>query len=314
MSVLPRPFAAACLVSVALTGCGEVDDVASNDRGERRGPTQAGVSRTAVVATSALLFPLAKRAADAVAREPGIDVGTRTTDSRRALARLCARKAQVALSNRTMTDAELAVCQANGITPVRSLVAHHVVAIYRHERLRIDCLTVGQLRRLWRRDSDVDRYGELASGLPDRAIRLIAYPPQSAAHELFARRVTGGEHGLRAGVRSVADRLRFEREVRSTPGALAFGPYARDLVGQRPALVAVNAGDGCVAPGASTAQSGAYRPLARPLFMYSTRQALTKRPAKAFVDYVLDEPRRVAQYSGVVPPRRAQIPEAEPRR
>lgn len=314
MPVTPRPFAAACLVFVALTGCGDADDVASNDRGERRGPTEAGVSRTAVVATSTLLLPLAKRAGDAVAREPGIDVESRATGSRRALARLCARKAQVALSNRTMTEAERAVCEANGITAVRSLVAHHVVALYRHERLPIDCLTVDQLRRLWRRGSDVDRYSELTSGLPDRPIRLIAYPPESATFELFAHRVTGGEHGLRAGVRSVADRLRFEREVRSTPGALAFGPYTRDLVGEHPALVAVNAGDGCVAPGASTAQSGAYTPLSRPLFMYSTRQALTKRPAKAFVDYVLDDPQRVAQYSGVVPPKRAQIPEAEPRR
>jgi phosphate transport system substrate-binding protein len=314
LPALLSPLATACLACLILTGCGGVDDVARNDPGERRGPTEEGGSRTAVVATSVLLLPLAKKAGEVVAREPGIDVDYRVVGSRVALTQLCSRKAQVALSNTAMTEAQRAVCEENGVDPVRSLVAHHVIALYRHGSLEIGCLTVSQLRRLWSAGSKVDRYSELGPGLPDRPVELIAYPPQSAAYEFFSRALTGDEHALREQVRSVADRLRFEAGVRSTPGALAFGPYTRALVGERPRLVAVDAGKGCVTPGPRTVRSGAYAPLSRPLFMYSTRQALTTGPAKALVDYVLDEPRRVAQYPGIVPARRAQIPEAEPRR
>ena len=107
--------------------------------------------------------------------------------------------------------------------------------------------------------------------------------------------------------------MRLDREVRSTPGSLGFGPYTRAFDGDQPELVAVDGGRGCVIPGARTVQSGAYTPLSRPLFMYSTRQALERPPVKAFVDYVLDAPREVAAYSGVVPPERPPRPEAEPR-
>ena len=309
-----RPLAAACLAAVVvLTACGEHDDVARNDPGERRGPTEEGESRTAVVATSVLLLPLAERAADVVARPAGVDVELKTTESDVALARLCARKVHVALSNRKMNAADRAVCRENGVDPVRSLAGHHVVALYRHPELRIDCLTVDQLRRLWRSASEVERYSDLGPGLPAREVRLISYPPGSTAHDFFARTLTRDGRPLRADARSVADRLRLGREVRSTPDSLAFGPYTRAFDGERPQLVAVDGGRGCVKPSARTVQSGAYTPLSRPLFMYSTRQALAEPPVKEFVDYVLDAPREVAAYSGVVPPERPQRPEAEPR-
>ncbi len=296
-----------------LTACGENDDVARNDPGERRGPTEEGESGTAMVAASVLLLPLAERAADVVARPAGVGVEVKATESDVALARLCARKVHVALSNRKMNAADRAVCRENGVDPVRSLAGHHAVALYRHPGLRIDCLSVPQLKRLWRRASEIERYSDLGPGLPDREVRLISYPPGSAAYELFARRLTPDGEPLRAGARSVADRLRLDREVRSTPGSLAFGPYTRAFGGERPELVAVDGGRGCVTPSARTVQSGAYTPLSRPLFLYSTRRALERPPVKAFVDYVLDAPREVAAYSGVLPPDRPQRPEAEPR-
>lgn len=314
MSVLVRllTFPLAAIAAAALTACGEVEDVARNDRGERRGPTEGGVSHVVRVEASILLLPLAKKASDVVDRPAGVEVELKATTSGKALARLCAGKADGGLSDRRMTEAERGVCEANGISPVRSLVAHQVVALYRHERLAIGCLTVEQLRRLWRPGSQVERYSELGRALPERRVKLIAYPTQSAAYEFFARQITGAERPLREDARAV-DRLDFEREVSSTAGSLAFGPYAHPPAGARPRLVAVNAGRGCVRPSAETVQSGAYRPLSAPLFMYSTRAELARAPVKAFVDYILDNPREVASYPGVVPPERAEYPEAEPR-
>ncbi len=301
------------LAALVLAACGEVDDVGRNDPGERRGPAEDGVSRVVRVDAALVLRPLAKRAGEAVGRSPGVDVEERTADSAEVLARLCARKVEVALSDRRLTEAEREVCEANGVTPVRSLVAYHVVALYRSAGLRIRCLTVNQLRRLWRPASEVERWGDLGPGLPDRPVRLITYPPTSAAYELFARQIAGDEHPLRKDARSVENRLHFEREVRSTPGSLGVGPYSRSLTGERPQLVAVDGGRGCVTPSRETVQSGRYRPLSAPLFMYSTRRALERDPVRDFVDYVLDNPREAAQYAGVVPPERSEYPEAEPR-
>lgn len=305
-------FHFAAIAAAALTACGDVDDVARDDPGERRGPTEEGATHIARVGTSVLLLPLAKKAGDVVDRPPGVDIDVKPMSSAEALARLCAGKADVGLSNRTMTEAERGVCEANGMSPVRSLVAHQVVALYRHGRLAIDCLSVEQLRRLWRPGSQVERYSELGRGLPDRSVKLLTYPTQSAAYEFFARQITDAERPLRKDARAV-DRLRFEREVSSTPASLAVGPYIHPLAGERPHLVAVDAGRGCIRPSAETVQSRAYRPLSAPLFMYSTRRALEKTAVKALVDYILDKPREVATYRGVAPPERVEYPEAEPR-
>jgi phosphate transport system substrate-binding protein len=303
-------LAVACLTGGTVSACEDSDDQRLDDSG---GPTAAGVTSTATVKSSVALLPLAKKAADVVDRPPGFEVDVEATGSEDALAALCAGQVEVALSNREMSEAEREVCEENGIRPVGSLVAHQAVAVRRHEGLDIRCLTTGQLRRLWRPDSDVQRYSELGAGLPDRPVRLITYPPRSAAFELFARKITPAERPLREDARRVADRLDFERIVRATPGALAFAPFDLGRNQQRLLLVAVDAGGGCVIPSAETVRSGAYEPLSAPLYMYPSRRSLREPAVKRFVDYVLDASREVAGYPGLVPPEPAGFPEAEPR-
>ncbi len=53
--------------------------------------------------------------------------------------------------------------------------------------------------------------------------------------------------------------------MRATPGALAFAPFDIGREEQRPPVVAVDAGGGCVSPSAQTVRSGAYEPLSAPL-------------------------------------------------
>lgn len=305
---------AVCLAGAALAACEDVDDPGQDDPGEPRGPTAEGVTYRATVKSSVALLPLAKKAADVVDRPPGVEVDVRATSSEDALASLCAGQIEVALSNRGMSDAERRVCGENGIRPIGAVVAHQVVAVHRHEGLDVRCLTTRQLRRLWRPGSDVQRYSELAPGLPDRPVRLIAYPPRSAAFEFFARKITGAERPLREDARRVADRLDFESIVRETPGALAFAPYdAPRPDEQRLALVAVDGGGGCVRPTVETVRSGAYEPLSAPLYMYSAGGSLRERAVKEFVDYVQDASRDVASYPGLVAPKPAPHPEADPR-
>ncbi len=306
--------AAACVATLALPACEDVDDVGKNDRDERRGPTEEGVTRTAAVKTSVLLLPLAKKAADDVDRAAGVEIDIQAIGSNDALAALCAGQTEVALANRRMTRAERELCTENGIEPVPSFVAHQVVALYKHENLEIECLTVEQLRSLWRPGSEVKRYSDLGSGLPDVPVRLITYPPRSAAFEFFARRITGAERPLRDDARRVTDRLRFADVVRSTPGSLAFAPSGLAVVDEeRLRPVAVDAGGGCVRPSADNVQSGAYETLSAPLYMYSTRRSLREPSVKRFVDYILDASDDVAGYPGLVPPDPARQPEAEPR-
>jgi phosphate transport system substrate-binding protein len=67
-------------------------------------------------------------------------------------------------------------------------------------------------------------------------------------------------------------------------------------------LVGVDSGDGnCVKPSVETIQDGSYKPLARPLFMYPSKQALERPEVKAFMDFVTSQAPMIAEAAKIVP-------------
>jgi phosphate transport system substrate-binding protein len=75
--------------------------------------------------------------------------------------------------------------------------------------------------------------------------------------------------------------------------------------------VAIDGGNGCIAPSIDTAQSGTYVPLSRPLFMYANSEARTRPEVEAFLQYVLDNEREIAQQAQFVPLTDEQLQQAK---
>ena len=63
----------------------------------------------------------------------------------------------------------------------------------------------------------------------------------------------------------------------------------------------IDAGDGCVAPSVETAQSGDYKPLSRPLFIYAKRSSLERPEVRDFLNYMLDNGTEIAEAAQYVP-------------
>ncbi len=76
--------------------------------------------------------------------------------------------------------------------------------------------------------------------------------------------------------------------------------YAEQNKGKLKTL-AVDDGDGCVAPNLETVQSGEYKPLSRPLFVYVTTDALARAEVKAFLEFMLDNQAEIAGKALFVP-------------
>ena len=53
--------------------------------------------------------------------------------------------------------------------------------------------------------------------------------------------------------------------------------------------MAVDNGDGCVAPSAATIEDGSYTALARPLFIYVNKKSLERPEVKAFVEFYMTD-------------------------
>ncbi|MFZ0324212.1 MAG: phosphate ABC transporter substrate-binding protein, partial [Actinomycetes bacterium] len=66
--------------------------------------------------------------------------------------------------------------------------------------------------------------------------------------------------------------------------------------------VSIDAGNGCVAPSASTVQDATYTPLAHPLFIYPSVQAGQSNDAlMAFVQYYADNDATIAEQGQFIP-------------
>jgi phosphate transport system substrate-binding protein len=72
----------------------------------------------------------------------------------------------------------------------------------------------------------------------------------------------------------------------------------------------VDDGDGCVAPNVETVQSGAYKPLSRPLFVYVKTDALGRPEVKAFLEFMLDNETEIARSALFVPLTSEQLEKA----
>jgi phosphate transport system substrate-binding protein len=65
-------------------------------------------------------------------------------------------------------------------------------------------------------------------------------------------------------------------------------------------LVAVDGGQGCVAPSRETILDGTYSPLSRPLFVYVRKDALERPEVAEFVRFYLTEGRPLVSEVGYV--------------
>ena len=75
-------------------------------------------------------------------------------------------------------------------------------------------------------------------------------------------------------------------------------------------LVSVDGGDGCVAPSAEAIADGSYAPLARPLFMYPSADAIGRPEVEGFMNFVVDSYSEIAEAALIVPMSEEQAGEA----
>jgi phosphate transport system substrate-binding protein len=66
-------------------------------------------------------------------------------------------------------------------------------------------------------------------------------------------------------------------------------------------VVQVDGGGGCVEPTAQTVQSGEYKPLSRPLFIYPATKATQRPEVQAFVEQYIANSTTIAEQAQFVP-------------
>jgi phosphate transport system substrate-binding protein len=267
-------------------------------------PTRAVIT----VDGSSTVYPLTEAIAEDfqhVAPETHVTIGVAGTSG--GLRRLCRGVIDLAAASRPIAPAEAASCAAAGIGFVELPVAFDGITVAVHpSNTWVESLSVDDLRRLWRHDAEgkLLRWSQLRRTYPDREVHLFGAGIHSGTFDYFTRVVTGAARDSRGDYTSSEDDNTLVQGVAGDLHALGyfgFAYYEAHHEYVRAVAIRADASTEAVLPTRDTIRSGAYRPLARPIFIYVSASALDRDDVRRFVDYYTTHVVEVANDVGYVP-------------
>ena len=291
---------AACGVfALGAAACGDDDD----DGGSASASSGGDLSGTIKIDGSSTVAPFAEAAAENFQGEnPGVRITVGTSGTGGGFEKFCAGETDISDASRPIKeDEEVPVCEKEGIAYKEIQVANDGIAVVTNPDLKVDCVTTDQLKELWNQGSEVKSLSELDPKLPGTQLSLFGPGTDSGTFDFFTDEINGEEGVSREDYQPSEDDNVLVQGVAGEPGGLGyFGHSYYEQNQDKLNLVKVDGGDGCIEPTTETIQSGEYKPLSRPLFMYPSTKALKRPEVKAFFDYVVDNYQAIADASQIV--------------
>jgi phosphate transport system substrate-binding protein len=290
-------FAAFGVLALGAAACG------SDDNSDASGGGSSNLSGSIKIDGSSTVGPFAQAAAEAFqGQNPNVKVTVGTSGTGGGFEKFCAGETDISDASRPIKpDEEAPVCKKKGITYQEIQVANDGIAVTTNKDLKVDCLTVEQLKKIWNKGSKVKSLNEVDSKLPSTSLKLYGPGTDSGTFDFFTEKINGEEGVSRTDYQPSEDDNITVQGIEGSPGGLGyFGVSYFEANKSKLNLVGVDDGSGCVKPDAKTVQDGSYKPLSRPLFMYPNEKALARPEVKAFLEYVLANYTKIAKDSQIV--------------
>ena len=284
----------------AVVGCSAPDS--SQSEGASPSPSVA----TITIDGSSTVYPISDEVAQEYAFEkaeaaPAIEVAFSGTSG--GFRRFCAGETDISNASRPITQAEMETCKASGIEYLELPIAFDAltVAVHRDNDWAED-ITIDELKQLWEPSAagQITRWNQIRPDWPDEPINLYGADTDSGTFDYFTEAISGESGASREDYTASEDDTELVRGVRTDPNSLGYFGYAYYEESQAALkALAISSGNGPVLPSDETVRSGEYQPLARPLFIYVSIDALAQNPAlEEFVDYYLTNVRYLVQVVG----------------
>ncbi len=276
-------------------------------------PTGAGLTESELVLSgdvrihgSSTVFPVSQAVAEEfkeVAPRVKVSVGSAGTSG--GMKKFAAGEIDICDASRRIKDSEKDNCIASNVEFIELTVAVDGLSVVVNPKNDwVDCLTVEQLKTIWRPESDetVVNWSDVDPEWPDEPLKLYGPGTDSGTFDYFTKAINGEERASRADYTASENDNQLVRGVISDKGALGYFGYAyyaenKDAL----KLLAVDGGEGCVSPNDTTVRSGSYKPLSRSLFIYVSKSSLERPEMVAFVKFYLENVGRLAGDVGYVP-------------
>jgi phosphate transport system substrate-binding protein len=249
---------------------------------------------------STAVAPLMKEAAEQFRLEnEDFRIDVVTSGSGGGIERFCAGETDIATAARPIDEDEADTCAKEGVRYVELHVANDGFAVAIHRPILYDwvtCLTVEQLRRIWEPDSKISNWNQVDPSFPDVPLRLYGPATDTGRFNYFTFVINGERGASRTDYAATEDDNNTVEGIADDKGALGYFRYTYyEAHRDRLKALAVDGGQGCVAPSIESIQNGTYKPLSRPLYAYVKRSSLESKPqVREFITFLVENEQRIA--------------------
>ncbi len=262
--------------------------------GQDAGQSEQKLSGEVKIAGSSTVYPISTAVAEEYSkRHAGVDVSVSSTGTGGGFENFfCEGKTDINDASRPIKDSEVKACRENGVEPIELRVATDALTVVvNNDNDWAQCMTVEELRTVWRPEDPARTWSDVRSGWPNKEIELYGAASTSGTFDYFTETVIGEEDAHRSDYQPTEHDNVIVQAVSGSKHAMGyfgFAYYSQNT--DRVKAVAVDDGNGCVKPSLQNAQDGDYTPLSRPLFIYVSKASLqNKKQVRDFVRYYLEK-------------------------
>jgi phosphate transport system substrate-binding protein len=297
------------LLVFGVAACGE-DDADSG------GSSSGGALKGSIaIDGSSTVYPFAQAAAELFNEDnPDVKISVGQSGTGGGFEKFCAGETDVSDASRPIKpDEEAPVCKKGGVKYHEVQIANDGIAVSTNKDLKVDCLTVAQLKKIWNKGSKIKTLKQVDPSLPDTELSLYGPGTDSGTFDFFTGEINGEEGVTREDYEASEDDNQLVTGVSGDEGGIGYFGFSYYEQNQDK-LNLVGVGEdkaSCVKPSSKAIQDGSYKPLSRPLYMYPSAKAIARPEVKAFMEFVVANQAEIAKASQIVPLTTEQVTKAK---
>ena len=279
------------VLTLVLAACGGAQEQAGP------GDAQTRLSGTVRIDGSSTVFPISEAMAEEFQRlNPDVRITVGISGTGGGFKKFCAGETDISDASRHIKESERAECEKNGIAYKELQVAIDGLSVVVNKQNEfVDCLTTAELRKIWDAGSTVKSWKDVRVGFPDMELKLYGPGTDSGTFDYFTEAINGKEKQSRSDFTASEDDNILVQGVSGNRGAVGyfgFAYFVENADKLKVLKIDAGGGAGCVEPTPQTIESYAYKPLARPIFIYPRTESLKRPEVMAFVKYYLSNESR----------------------
>lgn len=205
--------------------------------------------------------------------------------------KFCRGEIDITNASRPILKEEMDACEATRVQYVEMPIAYDALTIVVNPKNDwVKTITTAELKKIWEPDAHrkIISWNQVNPAWPDRPINLYGPGADSGTFDYFTEAIVGKAKSSRGDYTASEDDNVLVKGVENDENALGYFGFSYYNENQkRLRALAVDGGKGAIIPSTNTVESGHYKPLSRPIFIYVNIESAEKPEVKEFIEFYM---------------------------